>query len=429
MSSRTRPVSPVRHRDSCDAEPGRLDGVSRRTLLGRSLAASTAAALPLPPAGVFTAAAARIRVGLVGCGGRGTGAALQCLEAEPGATVVAIGDLFADQIGSSADLLARAGGRRFDCPPERRFVGSEAFRGVIDAGVDVVLLAAPPHVRPLHLEAAVAAGKHVYCERPVAVDVAGVIRAAAASARSRAAGLSLVSGFCFRRDRQLAELVARVQDGGIGRLLSARAHAAIGLPWRKPALAGDSSSWPIRNWISFARFSGGHFVEHHVEALDRVLWFFGDEPPVTAEPLGLVVRSGAVDTACGLPLRGPGDCPSGVAVRYRFADGRTLEASIDRRERFLDHRVEEVSGSAGRCDLIGRSIAGRTTWAAGSAPRSNRHRAAVAALLEGVLTGRHSHDGHAMCQSTLVALLGREAAESGSRVVWADLDAGARLPA
>ncbi|MFM8890851.1 MAG: Gfo/Idh/MocA family protein [Planctomycetia bacterium] len=413
--------------------------MSRRSLCGRSLAASAAALLPfpLPAAGVFTGGAPRLRVGLVGCGGRGTGAALQCLESEPTATVVALGDLFADQLGSSADLLERAGGRRFDCPVERRFVGSDAYRGVIDSGVDVVLLAGPPHVRPLHLEAAVAAGKHVYCERPVAVDVDGVVRAAAAAAASRAAGLALVSGFCFRRDRQLGELAARVRDGGIGRLLSARAHAAIGLPWRRSVEDASASSRAIRNWISYTRFSGGYFVEHHAEALDRLLWLFGDERPVAAEPLwhGPSASSAPGGSAPGRgdrvarPIGGFGDCQSGVAVRYHFADGATLEASIDRRERARDHVVEDVSGTEGRCDLLGRSIAGRTVWAAGAAPRPNRHRAAVTALLEGVVSGRHPHDGRILCQSTLVAVMGRHASETGSRVAWEEFVTSPRSPA
>lgn len=430
MSSRIRPVSPARSHDSSDPSHGRRRGISRRSLCGRSLAASAAAMLPfpLPEAGVFTAGAPRLRVGLVGCGGRGTGAALQCLESEPTATVVALGDLFADQLGSSADLLERAGGRRFDCPAERRFVGDQAFRGVIDAGVDVVLLAAPPHVRPLHLEAAVAAGKHVYCERPVAVDVEGVVRAAAAAAASRAAGLALVSGFCFRRDRQLGELVDRVQDGGIGRLLSARAHSAIGLPWRRSVTDASASSQAIRNWISYTRFSGGYFVEHHAEALDRLLWLFGDQRPVSAEPLWRRPPSAAAGPSAFRPIDGLGDCPSAVAVRYRFADGATLEASIDRRERACDRVVEDVCGTAGRCDLLSRSISGRTPWAAGSEPRPNRHRAAVAALLEGVVSGRHPHDGRTLCQSTLVAVMGRHASETGNRVAWEDLVASPPVP-
>ena len=259
-------------------------GPSRRWFLGGTVAASSAALFSLPTGGLFAAGEQRLRVGLVGCGGRGTGAALQALEADPAVRVVALGDVFADRVASSAEVLGAAG-ERFDCPAAQRFVGQDAYRLVIDSGVDIVLLAAPPHTRPLHLEAAVSAGKHVYCEKPVAIDAAGVVRAAAAAARSRANGLSLVSGFCFRRDARMVEMVARIHDGAIGRPRLVQTHAAIGLPWRQPLEIGsDSGDWPLRNWISFARFSGGHFVEQHVQAIDRAAWVSQALPAISGGP-------------------------------------------------------------------------------------------------------------------------------------------------
>jgi len=400
-----------------------LGGTSRRSFLGGTLASSCMVAGTLPTGGLFAAGQQRLRVGLVGCGGRGTGAALQALEADPAVRMVALGDLFADQVASAADVLGRAGGQ-FDCPKTQRFVGRDAYRQVIDSGVDVVLLAAPPHVRPLHLEAAVAAGKHVYCEKPVAIDAAGVVRAAAAAARSRAAGLALVSGFCFRRDDRMGEMVARLHDGAIGRPRLVQAHAAIGLPWRKPLESSlASGDWPLRNWISFARFSGGHFVEQHVQAIDRAAWIMGDVPPLTAEGMAgsACASNGSHDNGATGAI---GDCPAHTAVRYTYADGRTIEASIDRRERTGDRLVETVTGSAGNCDLVRGTITGRQGSTAMPPPGPGRFSATMVALVEGILSGRVAHDGDTMCRSTLMAVMGRMAAETGRPVSWSQLVGG-----
>ena len=407
-------------------------GPSRRWFLGGTVAASSAALFSLPTGGLFAAGEQRLRVGLVGCGGRGTGAALQALEADPAVRVVALGDVFADQVASSAEVLGTAG-ERFDCPAAQRFVGQDAYRRVINSGVDIVLLAAPPHTRPLHLEAAVSAGKHVYCEKPVAIDAAGVVRAAAAAARSRANGLSLVSGFCFRRDARMVEMVARIHDGAIGRPRLVQAHAAIGLPWRRPLEIGrESGEWPLRNWISFARFSGGHFVEQHVQAIDRATWVMGDVAPLMAEGMASSVCSSnaAHDNAAhdNVATGAIGDCPAATAVRYTFADGRTIEASIDRRERAGDRIVETVVGSAGSCDLVRGVIAGRHDWTAVPQPGPGRFPAAILALVGGVLSGRSVHDGDTMCRSTLMAVMGSMAAESGRPLAWNELvGAAARL--
>jgi predicted dehydrogenase len=287
----------------------------------------------------------------------------------------------------------------------------DAYRQVIDAGVDLVILAAPPHVRPLHLEAAVSAGKHVYCEKPAAVDVGGAVRAAAAAARARAAGLSLASGLCFRHDPRTAAVVARVHDGAIGRPMTVQVHAAIGLPWRKPVdAAGRGADWRLRNWISFAGFSGGHLVEHHVEAIDRGLWLLGDAVPAVAQG-GLDVR---------YPGRSAiGDCPARTNVRYGFADGRSLEASVERCERDRWRIEETANGTRGSCDLVAGTIAGRPLPLPAAGPE--RYAAVMNRLVAGVLSGRPVHEGEALCKSTLVAVMGRIAAESGRPVTWAEV--------
>lgn len=217
---------------------------TRRTFLGDSLGttvgiastlgiASTNGLASLPTVGAFVSGSDHLRVGLIGCGGRGTGAAMQATAADRGVQIVAMGDLFADQLASSARLLARDLGAQFACPPERQFIGDQAYKMVLDAGVDAVLLTTPPQARPLHLATAVGQGKHVFCEMPVAVDIAGVHQVAAACALARATKVSIVSGLCFRSDAPTVELMRRIHAGSIGHPLAVRVGAAIGLPWRR----------------------------------------------------------------------------------------------------------------------------------------------------------------------------------------------------
>jgi predicted dehydrogenase len=422
MSTRNTSLSrPV----ACPAPQGRAPavGTSRREFLG------AACALPLgvglaETGHLFAAGAERLRVGLIGCGGRGAGAAAQAVAADPTVRLVALGDLFTDQLETAAALLARRAGAQFDCPPERRFAGAEAFRRVIDSGVDVVLLATPPHMRPLHLEAAVAAGKHVYCEKPVAIDMDGVFRAAAAAARARAAGLAIVSGFCHRRDARTVTYMTHIQDGAIGRPQHVEAHAAIGLPWRKALESGhDPAAWPLRNWVSFRRFSGGHLVEHHVEALDRAVWLFGDEAPAFVEPLPYPEAQGP--TAIGAV----GDCRPSLAVRYVYADGRTILASVDRRRRAADAVAETAVGTAGTSDLRAGVVVGRRGTHLLPRPAAGRHQAAMDALVRGILSGRPADDGRTMCQSTLLAILGSDAAETGLVRRWPSVSKAASATA
>lgn len=395
--------------------PGRSN---RRAFLHRSLGTTagtalgfTAAACPAlaPAGGFFVAGDDRLRVGLIGCGGRGTGAAIQAAAADPGVRITALGDLFADQLASSCRVLAADVPAQFDCPAERRFVGADAYRGVIEAGVDVVLLAAPPHVRPLHVEAAVRAGKHLYCEKPVAVDAAGARRVADACRLARAARLSIVSGLCFRRDAATVEAVARIRDGRIGRPLAARARAEIGLPWRVPAAAeGLADEWRLRNWIAFRRFSGGAFVEHHIHAIDRAVWALGDDVPVSAVGRPLPVRRD------GLSL---GDCLAGVSATFTFADGRRLEAACRRAERAVaGHGVEEtVIGTESTCDLR------PGPWPRGRGMAANPYQAGMCELVGSVRSAAAVNDGFPMCRSTMMAIMGREAAESGRLVTWAEI--------
>jgi hypothetical protein len=385
---------------------------SRREFLAGSFgaaAAITTVRSGSAAAGFFTGGGETIRVGLIGCGGRGTGAAVQAAAADPAVRIVALGDLFADQVDSAAHVLSRDAGDQFAAPADRRFVGGDACLRVLDTEVDVVLLATPPHVRPAQMAAAARAGKHIYCEAPVAIDVPGVHAVADACALARSQGRSVVSGLCFRRDAFTTGMMQRIRDGIIGRPLEVHAHAAIGLPWRKPADGRwTKEQWRQRNWISWHDLSGGDFVEHHVHALDRAVWSLGDAAPVSAVSTAGAVGGGA------------------VSVRYRFADGAAIHASCARAARMATSITELARGTDGTCDLLtGEMVGGHGSPRAfppGAPGRGiGMYQAAMDALVRAVRSGQAVDDAGIMCRSTLVAIMGRMAAASGRPIFWADL--------
>lgn len=337
-----------------------------------------------------TRAGAEIRVGLIGCGGRGTGAAVQAAAADPGVRIVALGDMFTDQLASAAHVLARDAAGQFACPSTARFTGVDAHRRVLDAGVDAVLIAAPPHLRPLHVEAAVAAGAHVFCETPAAIDVRGAQRVARALALARAAGLTIASGLHARRDAGLSAIVAEVQAGAIGQPRRVDVHATLNGPWKVPTRAGWSAlDARLRNWVSHDSFSGGHFVERHVHAIDRGLWVLGDRTPDVAEPLSIPA----------------GD---GVAVRFLFADGAEIRATSIRSDNAPSSARESVAGSGGMRDL---------PLAADGA----RFQGTMDAFLRSIRSGNEMDDSDILVRGSLVAVMGRLASASRRPVGWGEM--------
>jgi len=225
-----------------------------------------------------------LRIGLVGCGGRGTGAAAQALAADSNVKLVALGDAFADRLHGSLETLKKqsAVAHKIDVPEARCFVGLDAYRKVIEQS-DVVLLATPPHFRPIHLEATVAAGKHVFAEKPVAVDAPGVRRVMAACAEARKKNLSVVSGLAMRYSNGHRELVRRVHAGEVGEIRAIQANDFRGPLWVKPRQPGwTEMEYNVRNWYYFTWLSGDFNVEQHIHMLDLCSWVMKDEYPVRA---------------------------------------------------------------------------------------------------------------------------------------------------
>jgi myo-inositol 2-dehydrogenase/D-chiro-inositol 1-dehydrogenase len=240
---------------------------SRREFLQATVVAGTLAGVP----DLHAAGSDLLRVGLVGCGDRGTGAATQALAADPHVRLVAMADAFEDRLQQSLAHLKQDEkvGSKVDVAPDHRFVGFDACQKLLESGVDVVLLCTPPHFRPLHLQAAVQAGKHVFAEKPVAVDAPGVHSVLESCKLAKTKGLSVVSGLCLRYDRGFRETVSRLHEGEAGEITTLLANDYRSGRWAKPKQSSRTEMYyQMRNWYNFTWLSGHFNVEEHVHFLD-----------------------------------------------------------------------------------------------------------------------------------------------------------------
>ncbi len=266
---------------------------SRRDFLKTSALVGSALAAPaLVPGELFARENTdTLRVGLIGCGGRGSGAASQALNADKNVVLTAMGDAFEDQLQRSLQSLKKEHPDKVKVTPEKCFVGLDAYQKVIDSGVDVVLLATPPGFRPVHLKAAVDAGKHVFCEKPMATDAPGVRSVLASVKAAKEKNLSLVAGFCWRYEGARREFYKRIHEGAIGdiRAIYATYYAGPVKPMppasSRPAEMGDLE-WQMRNWYNFTWLSGDGYVEQACHSVDKVGWALKDQSPLKAVAVG-----------------------------------------------------------------------------------------------------------------------------------------------
>ncbi len=218
-----------------------------------------------------------LKLGVIGCGGRGSGAALNHLEAGPNITVHALGDVFQDKIDDCRNKIKNQTGQ--EVPEENIFVGFDAYEKVLDSGIDVVVLASPPHFRPKHFEAAVQARKHVFMEKPVAVDPVGIRQVMASAKKADSLGLKIVAGTQRRHQRDYIEVYKQIAQGSIGDIVSANCYWNMGKLWhRNPNAEWSEMEYMLRDWVNWIWLSGDHIVEQHVHNIDVVNWFTGKLP-------------------------------------------------------------------------------------------------------------------------------------------------------
>jgi predicted dehydrogenase len=394
-------------------------GLSRRGFMHSSaaLAAALAAGGVVLPSRANAAVPSRtaLKVGVIGCGGRGRGAAANILAASPDTEIVALGDIFPERVATALTQLAKldAGmASRVKVPQERCFTGFESYAGVLDAGVDVVILATPPGFRPAHFEAAINAGKHVFMEKPVAVDPVGVRRVIEAAKAAQEKSCSVVAGTQRRHEVCYHEAKKRIDDGAIGDVVGASVYWNQGGLWKvDPRTEWSDMEWQIRNWLYFAWLSGDHIVEQHVHNLDVGAWYLGDSPVSCSGMGGRQVRTAAEY----------GHVFDHFAVEFEYAGGRRMH-SYCRQIDGCTSRVEEIiHGTRGyaRLSQFGTAeIHGANPWkwrGEQTDPYTQEHIDLIASITG---NGPYLNHGVRIAESTLLAIMGRMSAYTGKTVTW-----------
>lgn len=393
---------------------------SRREFLAASAAGTFAALASSAAAAPNVAGDGTIRVGLIGCGGRGTGAAAQAAAAGKDVKIVALADLFQDKTEKSRSDLQSQIGAQCDVPDERCFAGFDAYQQLIDCGVDVVLLATTPHFRPQHLAAAVAAGKHVFCEKPVAVDAPGVRKVLEAAAEAKKKNLSLVSGFCYRYHPGMRELMARIHDGAIGKIVALNVSYNTGALWHRDRDPNWSDmEWQLRNWMYFTWASGDHIVEQHVHSIDKAAWAMGDQYPVKA--IGTGGRQSRTEPVFGNVF-------DHFAITYEFADGTRCFGFCRQQQGTKSDVTDWYYGDKGHGMSSGAAlmtITGSDPWRFRLSGRRqkdsqevNMYQVEHNELFASIRNNQPINDGEKMAKSTMMAIMGRMAGYTGQEITW-----------
>lgn len=356
----------------------------------------------------------KLKVGLVGCGGRGMGAAVQAIKADKDVVFVAMADVFEDPARKGAETLRKQFAGQVDIPDANIFVGLDGYKKLIDI-VDVVLLATPPGFRPLHLAYAVKAGKHAFVEKPVAVDAPGYRSVLESVALAKEKKLSLVCGFCWRYHATKRELFGKIHEGLIGDVQSVYSTYLTGpvkpMPPEATRKAGVTDlEWQLANWYNFNWLSGDGLVEQCIHSVDKMLWAFKDETPVAA------VANGGRQ----IPAHG-GNIYDHMTVAYEFKGGRYG---------FIGQR--QISGTFGQNKdfIMGTKGTGSNDWSVAflspaggerwmpSAKENDMYQQEHIELFASIRAGAAKNDGDWLAHSTMVGILGRMAAYSGQRVTW-----------
>jgi myo-inositol 2-dehydrogenase / D-chiro-inositol 1-dehydrogenase len=403
----------MRNSDLPHDRPGRL--LNRRSFLERSAAAAAAGAFAVNlsfPRKTFAANSETLRVGLVGCGGRGTGAAAQALAADSNVTLTALGDVFQDRLQNSLKVLHKQAGERVEVTPDNCFIGLDAYKHVIASGVDVVLLATPPGFRPQHLKAAIEAGKHVFCEKPMAVDAPGVRTLLQCAEQARQKKLALVSGFCWRYNYGEREAMRQVHNGAIGDLTAVQTVYNTGSLWSRARQPGWSDlEWQLRNWLYFTWLSGDHIVEQAVHSIDKMAWAMQDVPPVRATAIG--GRQVRTD-----PLYG--HIYDHFGVTYEYASGARGFHFCRQQANCSNDNSDTIMGTKGTLRIVAfgpLEIRGEKNWRF-RGERPDMYQVEHNELFASIRQGNPVNDGVWMAHSTMTAILGRMAAYTGRTITW-----------
>jgi predicted dehydrogenase len=362
-----------------------------------------------------------IKVGLIGCGGRGTGAAEDAVTAAPNVKLVAMGDVFKDRIETSLAALKKAVADRVDVPEERQFLGLDAYEKVLASDVNYIILATPPGFRPQHLKAAVAAGKHIFSEKPLAVDGPGVRACFELYEEAKKKGLAIGVGTQRHHQAGYLATIKQIHAGAIGEIVAARVYWNQGPIWVYPRKEGWTDlEWQLHNWYYFTWLSGDHIVEQHIHNLDVVNWAMKSHPVRAVGLGGRQVRTGPEY----------GHIYDHFAIDYEY-ENRTHMMSMCRQMPNCQNDVSEaLQGTKGFCQVNRYTISGVRPWKHSARPKEGLpyvnekekedqpYVQEHTDLIASIRAGKPYNELKEATESTLTAIMGRLAAYTGKAVTW-----------
>ncbi len=351
-----------------------------------------------------------IKIGLIGCGGRGSGAAVNAMNAGQDVRLVAMAELFADRLQAARDRLKKVKPDQVAVDDDHSFVGFDAYQKVIDSDVDVVLIAATSHFHPVMLKATIDAGKHVFCEKPHGLDVPGLKISKAACDEARRKNLNVVSGLCWRYDTAVRETMKRIQDGAIGEIIAIQENY-LTAPYicraRKPEWG--ELEYQFQNWYHFNWLSGDQTSQQLIHSIDKSSWAMGDVPPVKA--FGLGGRQVCLD-----PIYG--DQFDHHSVVFEYENGARVFGHCRDIPGCHNTTSDIVLGTKGRATMPHRCrIEGETEWRfEGRKPSmyDNEHKE----LFEAIRAGKTINNGDYMITSTMLGILAQMVCYTGQEITW-----------
>ncbi len=383
--------------------------VSRRDFIKASTAVSVAAMTNVSKY-AFAKGSDIIRVGLIGCGGRGTDAAINCVNSSENVEIVAMGDLFQDRLDSSLAKLSRVADDKVSVTSDMSFSGFDAYEKVIGCDIDMVILATPPHFRPVHLKAAVEAGKHVFMEKPVAVDPVGIRSIIASSELAKEKGLGIVAGTQRRHQLHYLELMKRIHDGAIGQIVAGQCYWNMEGLWVKEKMSDWSDmEWQCRNWLYFTWLSGDHIVEQHVHNIDVINWAIGTHP---VKCMGMGGRQVRTDEKYG-------NIFDHFAIEFEYPNGVRVLSMCRQTPGCVDNVSERVVGTKGFLYTDGSNghIEGENAYEYdGESP--DPYVVEHTDLIKSIREDKPLNEGKRIAESTLCAIMGRMSAYTGRAMKW-----------
>ena len=392
-----------------------FDQTSRRNFLKTSAVLGGALISPLGFSAAGAADNEKLKIGLIGCGGRGTGAASQALKADSNVVLTAMADVFENNLKNSLSALQKEAADKVQVASDHCFVGLDGYQKVIDSGVDVVLLTTPPGFRPQHLKAAVDAGKHIFCEKPVATDAPGIRSVLASVEEAKKKKLALVAGFCWRYNAAERALFQQIHSGAIGDIRAIYGTYYTGpvkpMPSANERPAGMSDTeWQLRNWYNFGWLSGDGLVEQAVHAVDWIGWAMKDVPPLKCIAVG----------GRQIPAQG-GNIFDHFELNYEYANDVRAFLGCRQQPGCANDNSATFYGSKGIARELGFSgmpfVKGETNWRfAGERP--DMYQVEHNELFASIRTGKPINDGVRLAHSTMMAIMGRMAAYTGQEITW-----------